>query len=234
MPESKDSGSFDEPTKRLDRRSALRLLGVSLSGAAAVGTAVLVTRKAPGPGDAPAAPAVSAIGTPRGRLRPLATGTAPKFFDERELAVLERAVDVILPDTDTPGARAAGVHWYLDDIARIETEMGEELKAGLARLDARARALGAPGFVEADDALRTRCLEEISDLPGRAESASAEDRAFFRLIKAETISAYYRSEIGQIGELEWVGHEFHDAFPGACSHGNPVDHPRPKWPRSRT
>jgi hypothetical protein len=39
--------------------------------------------------------------------------------------------------------------------------------------------------------------------------------------------------MGQIGELEWVGHEFNDEFPGACTHADPLAHPRPRWPRTR-
>ncbi|HXH07000.1 MAG TPA: gluconate 2-dehydrogenase subunit 3 family protein, partial [Vicinamibacterales bacterium] len=164
--------------------------------------------------------------------RPLATGTAPRALPAALFPLLARAVDLILPPTDTPGAAAAGVHWVLDDAAQTDADLRATLSAGLARLDARARARHGRGFLALEPPAQTALLAEISDLPEGA-AAAPEDRAFFALLKARTLDAYYRSEIGQIGELEWVGHEFHDEFPGACPHPDPLVHPRPRWPRRR-
>ena len=156
-------------------------------------------------------------------MRPLAGGTAPRSFSVAEFATITAAIDRIIPDTDTPGARTAGVHWYLDDVCQVETRLRDQLRAGAARLDGRARAQRSVPFASLPPADQDALLEE----------ASAADRAFFVALKAQTIDAYYKSEMGQVGELEWVGHEFNDEFPGACAHGDPMVHPRPTWPRSR-
>src|SRR5690606_27565621 len=58
-----------------------------------------------------------------------------------------------------------------------------------------------------------------------------EEQAFFGLLKGRVIDAYYKSEIGLLGELAWVGHEFHSEFPGRCTHADPWNHPRPTWQR---
>lgn len=239
--------------KRLGRRATLKMLGLAVTGAAAAGAgaieASVASPQMPKPAPKPQPPVRG-----RGRawsLRPLAAGTAPRHFGAAEFAALAAAVDVILPDTDTPGARTAGVHWYLDDAAGSDAAIASRLSAGLRRLDARALSVHGRAFAALEPADQAAVLATYEDRAGgnvkldaaaqpRVTGASPEtdavtpdDRSFFALIKARTIDAYYKSEMGQIGELEWVGHEFNDEFPGACTHADPLVHPRARWPRSR-
>ena len=239
--------------KRLGRRATLRLLALTVTGAATAGSAGAAAPSSPAQGTGAAAQKLAAAGR-RGRawsLRPIATGTAPQVFEADEFAALASVVDLILPDTDTPGARTAGVHWYLDDVSRSDSAIAGRLRDGLRRLNARARALHGRGFAELAEPQQTAILAAYDDSSGgavkldsaaqpRVTGASPEtaaitpdDHGFFSLIKAQTIDAYYKSEMGQIGELEWVGHEFNDTFPGVCSHPDATAHPRPRWPRSR-
>jgi hypothetical protein len=192
------------PAKRFGRREAVKAVGVvALTGLA-------------GPlrvaGETAAPP-------PLPGFRPLATGSLPRAFTRGEFAALAELVELILPATDTPGARAAGVHWYLDDAAAVEPRTAEQLKAALARLDERSRAAYGKGFAAAGERERVRVLAAMAD----------ENDASFAFVKARVIDAYYKSEAGQMGELEWVGHEFHDSFPGACPHPDPKSHPRPRF-----
>lgn len=238
--------------KRLGRRATLRLLGLAVTGVATSGTAA-ASPSSGGQARGVPAPKPAAAGR-RGRawsLRPIATGTTPRAFEADEFATLASVVDLILPDTDTPGARTAGVHWYLDDVSNSDAAIARRLRDGLRRLDARARSQHRRSFTELTVAQQTAVLSSYEASSGgavaldsaaqpRVTGASPEtgaitpdDRSFFSFIKAQTIDAYYKSEMGQIGELEWVGHEFNDTFPGACSHPDPLTHPRPRWPRSR-
>lgn len=191
--------------KRFGRRSAIKALGVALTGLAARPAAAGEARS--GGGVAAAAPA----------WRPLATGSVPRAFAGDEFRALEELVELILPATDTPGARAAGVHWYLDDVALAEPRTCEQIKDGLRELEERSRAAFGRGFELASEAERSRVLGELME---------AGD-PFFAFIKARVVDAYYKSEAGQLGELGWVGHEFWDTFPGACRHPDPLRHPRP-------
>ena len=252
MDDSPISGPTPAPAaKRLGRRATLRLLGLGVTGVATAGAA----GASPSGGQAAGVPAPKAAAPARrGRawsLRPIATGTTPRAFGAPEFATLAAVVDVILPDTDTPGARTAGVHWYLDDVSRNDAATGRRLRDGLRRLDTRATSLHGRSFAELTVAQQTAVLSSYEESAGgtvkldsaaqpRVTGASPEtgaitpdDRSFFSFIKAQTIDAYYKSEMGQIGELEWVGHEFNDTFPGVCSHSDPTTHPRPRWPRSR-
>lgn len=235
--------------KRLGRRATLKLIGLSLTGAAAGAATPSIGRaQAPAPSVRPHP------GAGKGRAwrhRPLAAGPDPRTFTADEIAALGALVGLIIPDTDTPGARTAGVHWYLDDAARTEKGMREQIRTGLRRLDGHAHAAhgrpfaalpepqqaailsmldgGAAGSVRVDQAGQP----QVTGASAATNAVTPDDRSFFAFIKAQTIDAYYKSEMGQIGELEWVGHEFNDTFPGACTHGDSQVHPRPRWPRSR-
>ncbi len=204
--------SFRRSAKRLDRRSAIKLLGIASAGA------TLAPRALEGATETPEAVT---------SLRPLATGSAPRSLTVPELQTLERAVDRILPPTETPGAAGAGVHWYLDDVARFEPELKEALQRIAVVLDERSRTRFESGFA----AVTPEQQDDV--LTGMLEGAQ-EDQRLFATLKRETVSAYYRSEIGQIGELGWVGHEFHASFPGGCSDTDPLVHPRPSLPRGRS
>lgn len=185
--------------KRFGRREAMKTMGgLALSSLAPPAAALAGT--------------ISAVP----RWRPLATGSEKHSLTRGELRALSELVELILPATDTPGAKDAGVHWYLDDVARVEPRTREQLKAGLELLDKKCRALHATGFAEAKEEQRTQVLAELAE----------KGAAFFGFVKGRVIDAYYKSEAGQLGELQWVGHEFHDAFPGACTHKDPMVHPR--------
>lgn len=240
-----------EPAKRFGRRATLKLLGLALTGAAATQRSTADVSAG-----APQSPARTPPASRRGRnrawsLRPLASGTAPRNLTVAEFATLATAVDLILPDTDTPGARTAGVHWYLDDAAGTDQGMLEKLRDGLRRLDARATGSHGRAFAALTAAQQAAVLGSYDEAAGgsvaldnaaqprvtgtspQTNAVTPDERSFFALIKALTIDAYYKSEMGQIGELEWVGHEFNDEFPGACSHADPLVHSRARWPRAR-
>ena len=235
------------PAKRFGRRRTLKLLAATASGMAA---AVVPTASRQQPlAPVPAAPQPSAKGRVW-RLRPLVQTASPRVFSATELRTLGAVVDRIIPDTDTPGARTAGVHLYLDDVCAVEHQLAGQIRRGRARVEALARRRGAP-FADlppaGQDAI-LRMFDRAAGVPPAVDRAgqprltaaaagldaiTPEDRSFFALIRTRTIDAYYKSEMGQIGELEWVGHEFHDSFPGKCEHADPLHHPRPRWPRSR-
>ena len=58
----------------------------------------------------------------------------PRYFSEDELGLLARLVDIIIPRTDTPGASDAGVHLYIDQLARKRPTLGAKLKEQLAAI----------------------------------------------------------------------------------------------------
>lgn len=204
----------------LDRRSAIKLLGVASAGAALAPRTLTAAPQTPHP---------AALQTTESaaHLRPLATGTTPRSLTPPELRTIERAVDRILPPTETPGAADAGVHWYLDDVARFDPGLKDALRRITVVLDERCRTRFGSEFAAAT-------AEQQDEAVAAMMEGDEKERGLFARLKRETVSAYYVSEIGQIGDLAWVGHEFHASFPGGCSHEDPLVHPRPSLPRGRS
>ena len=126
---------------------------------------------------------------------------APLFFDAGQFALLERAVDVIIPETDTPGAAGAGVH-HLIDLMLAEWASAERQARyveGLQDVDARMQQLGPPDFVSATPSQQ---LELLQALDREAYSGRTGD-TFFAEFKKLVIFGYYSSAAGATQELQY-------------------------------
>jgi len=107
----------------------------------------------------------------------------------------------IIPQTDTPGARAAGVHRFVDTLLSdhyAATERDRFL-AGLADVDARAQSAHGQPFARCSPEQRIMLLKE-QDARAYA-SGRGDDGWFFRRLKELTVVGYYTSEIGAMQEL---------------------------------
>ena len=147
----------------------------------------------------------------------------PRFFTADESAAVETLAELIIPETDTPGARAANVHQYIDWIvSRAAEETVDDsdaplpavMRDGLAWLDRRSAALYGRSFIEATSGDQTALLERLASDPAVEETAGVE---FFRQTRRLTIHGYYRSEIGMREELGYAGKQYLTGFEG-CTH----------------
>ena len=115
-----------------------------------------------------------------------------------------RAPEMTIPATDTPGARAARVHEFIDLI--LAEWDGDDDRArflsGLADVDTRCRDAFGADFLGASAAQRTAVLSgldaEVTAL--RAANASPE-KHFFQRMRSLTVFGYYTSEVGATQEL---------------------------------
>ena len=67
----------------------------------------------------------------------------PSFFSADEYAVVSRLTDVIIPDTDTPGASSAGVPEYLDRVVTATSRRALFMSQALKLTSPRAMAAWA-------------------------------------------------------------------------------------------
>ena len=115
---------------------------------------------------------------------------------------------MILPASDTPGAREVGVHAIIDeDLGRNSKPLGI-LRAGIA-------SLRDEGFPEMSSP------EKVATLTRYSESAGP-DREFFETLKGLTIDAYYSTEVGLVQELGYQGNTYLADFPG-CTHDHDLE-----------
>lgn len=132
----------------------------------------------------------------------------PVTFSAEEFELLGIVVDMILPASDTPGAREVGVHAMIDeDLAKRSGPLGR-LRTGLA-------ALRVEGFGEMAEAQRIAVLTGFED-------GSGENKQFFETVKGLTIDAYYSTEVGLVQELGYQGNTYLDEFPG-CTHDHKLE-----------
>jgi glucoside 3-dehydrogenase (cytochrome c) hitch-hiker subunit len=131
--------------------------------------------------------------------RALAAGPAawtPALLTPDAGQVLAAAVDTILPDTDTPGARAAGVHVFVDLLAKHcrTAEEQQALVRGLEALESACRRQHGTGFADAAPLRREALLTALE---------AAKD-PFFAALKEATVLGYCTSEIGATRALAYA------------------------------
>jgi Gluconate 2-dehydrogenase subunit 3 len=118
--------------------------------------------------------------------------------------------ELIIPQTNTPGAKAARVNEFIDLILSewYDDEEKSTFMAGLADVDARARDLFGKDFVDCSEKTQTDILQILDDEIASAREPNPRRRRnvppeknFFFMIKQLTLVGYYTSQIGFEQEL---------------------------------
>jgi hypothetical protein len=142
------------------------------------------------------------------------TGASVAVSADQE-SLLADVAEVIIPTTDTPGARAAGVSRFIIRVMRdcYKKDEQEQFYEGLARLDASSRAKGGKGFAELDSAQQAEMVK----------LATINDKAFFKLMKQLTVVGYFTSEIGATQALAYL------PIPGRFQGNVPLEPGQKAW-----
>ena len=117
----------------------------------------------------------------------------PRTLTGDRLECVATIADHIIPQTDTPGAREAGVHEFIDNMLtdHFDVEEKQRFMDGLSELEARSYADFRSQFaaLEAADQVELLTVLEAEGVP------------FFATIKALSLTGYYTSEVGAMQEL---------------------------------
>ena len=125
--------------------------------------------------------------------------------------------ELIIPQTDTPGAAGAGVNRFIDaTLADASPADRGAFLRGLAWIDARSKSLFGADIVDALPTQQTALLTRLS-AEGNPEGEDKIGREFFEAIKSLTIAGYYSTQIGLQQELGDDGQMFLLEFKG-CDH----------------
>ncbi|MBL8176628.1 MAG: gluconate 2-dehydrogenase subunit 3 family protein [Bryobacterales bacterium] len=118
----------------------------------------------------------------------------PKVLDAHQNETVIALTELIIPATDTPGAKAAQVNRYIDLLlADGAATDRDRFLDGLAFLDGFAIRQHKAPFVKCTSAQQTAVLETLD----RGGDASLESgHRFFRMAKQLTSRIYYATEIG--------------------------------------
>jgi hypothetical protein len=127
-------------------------------------------------------------------------------FSKRDLAMLDEIAETIIPRTDTPGARDAGVGAFIARYAQACYEPAQlrSLQQGIVTLDARMRAQAGADFLHASAAQRQALLTQI-DLEARKHAKEPGQSAphYFTLMKQLTLLGFFTSEPGSTRVLRY-------------------------------
>lgn len=135
----------------------------------------------------------------------------PVILSKRQAEQLAAVCEAIIPQTDTPGARAARVHEFIDLSLSIESEASRErFIEGLEWTDKHCKRVTGKRLHKASDAEVAQALEPLSDAHADHPDGLRPGANFFSDVKTRTIFAYYTSRDGWVEELgrpEQVGME---------------------------
>jgi hypothetical protein len=167
----------------MDRREALRVLGA-----------------------ATAAPLISkdlyALGRDvraRWRARP-----GFQVLDAQQQVLVQTLTELIIPATDTPGAKGAGVDQFIDVMLAdwYDPADRQAFLDGLADVDTRSKAATGKAFTDADPVQQAALLTALDDeLARRRATHQKLDKNFWRNLKWLTLTGYYTSQVGFEQEL---------------------------------
>ncbi|HEY7055332.1 MAG TPA: gluconate 2-dehydrogenase subunit 3 family protein [Vicinamibacterales bacterium] len=191
----------------INRRQALRTLGTVAVGVATspgwVDSLTAVSRQHAEAGTAQAAAAVA--------------DWKPRILTTHQNETVVTLTELIIPETDTPGAKATLVNRFVDAVlADASSTDRESFVRGLAWIDERSRALFEKEFVSAASTDQATLLTRLS-AADNPEKEAAIGLEFFEAIKSMTINGYYTTEIGLRRELGDSGQLFQAVSQG-CDH----------------
>jgi hypothetical protein len=155
-------------------------------------------------------------------------------FTAADVALLDEIAETILPETSTPGAKAAKTGAFMAlMVTDAYTDRNQQIfRDGLATLDEACRAATSTSFMQATPAQRLTLLESLD----REQKTTTEERAnaarsrypaaeatpedvpphYFRLIKELALLGYFTSEIGYTKAMRYI--ESPGRFDGNAPH----------------
>ncbi len=145
----------------------------------------------------------------------------PVFLDAHQNQTLIALSDLIIPATDTPGAKAALVNRFLDLLMSVETaETQRAFLAALSYVDGACMAEYKSAFIYLSPEQQVEFLSLLA-YPHTHERWGEREPEFpgtghFEKLKSWISGAYYSSPIG-LKEIGWDGTFPHGVFTG-CEH----------------
>jgi len=134
-------------------------------------------------------------------------------LNENQRRMIAQLTELIIPTTDTPGAKDAGVPAFIDQIFSVWCTPKERriFVEGLGALEAfcqkaHGRAFNACSAIEQSAALmdcEKRAAVYRSPSGGNIFNDLDEDAPFFYKLKQLTVLGYYTSEVGATQELRY-------------------------------
>lgn len=137
----------------------------------------------------------------------------PVFLNEEQASVVSTVSEIIIPRTDTPGARDAGVPSFIDQMLKevYSKEDQEFFTNGLKAFNDEAQKELGDEFTDLDEEDQSAFVKKVHDAAIQAENTTnpAPKRPFILMMKELTMLGFFTSEAGATKVLQY------DPVPGA-------------------
>jgi gluconate 2-dehydrogenase gamma chain len=137
----------------------------------------------------------------------------PVFLSKEQGALVAEVAEIMIPKTDTPGAKDAGVPAFIDTMLKdvYTQEDRDHYLAGLKAFDDSARTAHGKSFVELDKRHQTDLLRKVHDEAVAAELAlepamrrGPPPRPFILMTKELALLGFFCSEPGATQVLQYA------------------------------
>ena len=137
-----------------------------------------------------------------------------RTLNPQQNAMVTTISEIIIPQTNTPGAKAARVNEFIDLILTewYDDEEKSIFLTGLTVVDTRTRGLFGKNFVESTVAQQTEVMRVLDEELVKAQSHIEPNRdgrrvlpekTFYYMMKSLTLVGYYTSQVGEQEELHY-------------------------------
>jgi len=206
----------------MKRRELLRagvITGTAAALSVSLSNAQNATQSAPQPDEL--TPAQKGVDASKDLSAP---GWKPLFLDEHQNETLIILSDLMIPATDTPGAKEALVNRYIDLVLAADRSDNQRMFLNsLAYLDGESIRRYKKAFRylvrEEQDGLLHFLAYPLGNSGWTGEAAASDvGHQHFENLKQRIVFAYYSSEIGT-KELGWDGNVMHGVYQGCDGEG---------------
>jgi gluconate 2-dehydrogenase gamma chain len=132
----------------------------------------------------------------------------PVFLSEDQGILVSQVAEIIIPKTDTPGAKDTGVPGFIDLMLKdvYSKEDQDHFLASLKAFDDEAKKEHGDPFIELDGEKQAAFVKKIHDAAVEAEKATkpAPKRPFILMTKELTMLGFFTSEVGATQVLQYV------------------------------
>jgi len=132
----------------------------------------------------------------------------PVFLSEDQGILVSEVAEIIIPKTDTPGAKETGVPGFIDLMMKdvYSKEDQDRFLKGLQEFDEAAKKEYGESFIELDAKDQTAFVKKVHDAAVEAERAAtpAPKRPFILMTKELTMLGFFTSEPGATQVLQYI------------------------------
>ena len=136
----------------------------------------------------------------------------PVFLNEDQASIVSQVAEIIIPRTDTPGAKDAGVPGFIDQVLKevYSAEDQKRFTEGMQAFNDEARKAYGEDFNSLDDDDQVAFVTKVHDAAiNDSKNGDAGNRPFILTMKELTMLGFFTSQPGATEVLQYV------AVPGA-------------------